>query len=141
MFPSARTHARTHEPDIGKRNQGINYRVLVTPHERYWVSHICAQTSEVSREGGGLLVVPSHIFLPRILWASALTLGAIFQASPGGLTRKSGEKRRRVGNGPGSRWTTRRGEERRFRRSLVLSAFPLAVLRRRHRTLGNPAPI
>lgn len=28
---------------------------------------ICAQTSEVSREGGGLLNGPSHLLFPRIL--------------------------------------------------------------------------
>ena len=55
MFPSARM--RVHEPDIGKRNQGINYRVLVTPHERYWdFSYMCTDFGSITggrRTSGG----------------------------------------------------------------------------------------
>ena len=120
MFPSARTH----ESDIGKRNQGINYRVLVTPHERYWdFSYMCTDFGSITggrRTSGGT----ESYLLPRILWASAPTLGAIFQASPGLLTRKSGEKRRRVGNGPGSRYTTQRGRGKAFQTPPCLVSFP-----------------
>lgn len=132
-----------------KGTRGIyNYRVLFTPHVRFWdfFSYMCPDFGSITggtRTSGGT----GSSFLPRILRACVLTTGVIFQASPGRLTRSKSRKEelRAWAWAWGRGSEARRGEERRFRfqtpRVGRSASFPLSVLRRRHRTLGNPAPI
>jgi hypothetical protein len=103
--------------------------MVYATREIFGISHICAQTSEVSREGGGLLEGSSHLFFPGSFERPFTPSAPYFR--PFRHRRVEEVAKEEHGHGPGEpRHKARRGKA--FQTRCVLSAFP--------RCRSSPAP-